>query len=103
MSIDGLYDSLIGDKLARQTLKHEVKSAPVIPERKRQRCACGNYVNKVPKYRHGVKVCDICAALTSPLHGGQPLKNKCCLCNTKTPRRNLVVRNGRLFCKACIK
>ena len=104
MSVSGLYESDAGDRMARASLvhTHPIKICDAITAvHSKRRCACGGFLNRVPKYRHGKYVCDMCAAKIEPWHGGRVQKMKCFLCDETTPRRSLVIRHGKFYCKAC--
>jgi hypothetical protein len=111
MSVNGLYDSETGDRLARKTLAPFRKIAdseiddevPRIGGRPRRKCACGNELARPYIQRRGVEVCIQCAEKTPRLLGGNAIKNKCAKCKQVLPRCSLVLRRGKLYCKSCAK
>lgn len=104
MSIRGLYDSDIGDKMARKTLAPFYKSeSSVKGQRPRRLCACGNTVAFPYISRRGSYVCKQCAIDIPRRYGGHATANKCAKCHKILTRARLVVRKGNLVCKACAK
>lgn len=103
MSIRGLYDSEIGDKLARKALTPFYKAVPAPKDgRRRRSCACGEKLARPYIVRSGVKVCKQCAAKSLKLQGGNVSSYKCVKCENTFPRLSLVMRKGKLFCKQCV-
>ena len=104
MSIEGLYDSELGDKLARKTLTPFNNGLPLAKgSRPRQLCACGNTVAFPYISRRGSYVCKQCAIDIPRRYGGHATANKCAKCHKILTRARLVVRKGNLVCKACAK
>ena len=103
MSVSGLYDSDIGDKLARKTLGlyRDPILVKVHHERKRQLCACGRELARPYIMRNGVNVCTKCAESTPKAAGGHRALNTCAACGKILPRVALVRRKGKLYCKQC--
>lgn len=110
MSVRGLYDSDVGDKLARETLKQSQKrrDEKIGDKTRRDRpsvkkCACGNdlvrpYIQRAKKF-----VCRECAVKIPRLVTRAQAGHKCVKCKKKLARVGLVLRNGKLYCKACAK
>jgi hypothetical protein len=109
MSISGLYDSEIGDRLARASLApfRKIDDAEYDDEGQRKRtyvrkmCACGNDVARPFIVRKGVCVCLRCAVATPRQPRSRITLNKCEACKTVQPRSRLVMRKGKLYCKTC--
>ena len=106
MSIRGLYDSEIGDVLARKTLApfyKDEQTKRTRPGRSRRPCACGNETARPYIMRKGKFVCRECAATIPRVLGGSLANHKCVKCRIKLSRVALVVRKGKLLCKVCAK
>lgn len=103
MSVKGLYDSDIGDRLARQTLVayHDDERTRKTPERKRSLCACGRELVRPYIQRNGVNVCTVCAKNIPRKRGGHKPVNHCAYCGKVFPRLKLVIRKGKLYCERC--
>jgi hypothetical protein len=111
MSIRGLYDSEIGDRLARKSLAPfrkisdvEIDDEEPRPKRRfRKLCACGNECAHPYIMRGGVYVCKQCAIKILPRRGGHPAANQCAKCKKTFPRSSLIMQRGKLYCKQCEK
>jgi hypothetical protein len=112
MSVSGLYDSIIGDKLARKTLApyRKIDNSDIDDEtpcaRKSNRgrkCTCGKALAHPYILRGSSFVCRLCAIEIPRLPSGHPATNKCAGCKTTLPRRSLFQRHGKLYCKQCEK
>jgi hypothetical protein len=112
MSISGLYDSEIGDRLARASLatlapykrlaRAEIDDeAPRIGGCTARLCACGGKLARPYKVRKKVYVCERCAAATPRQPRSRITSNKCGHCKKILPRTRLVMRRGVLYCKTC--
>ena len=103
MSIRGLYDSEVGDQMARKTFapfcKHELAKGT----RPRRLCVCGNTIAFPHVVRGGSYVCKQCAIDIPRLRGGRTALHKCVKCKKLTGRVNFVLRKGKLYCKSCAK
>jgi formylmethanofuran dehydrogenase subunit E len=110
MSIRGLYESEIGDRLARKSLAafRKIDNSEIddeTPRRKAARsrkCACGSELAHPYVVRGGVFVCTQCAT-RARLVGGSTITNGCAKCKTLVGRTYLVMRKGQLYCKTCAK
>ena len=103
MSIRGLYDSEVGDKMARKTLTPFYKHEQSKGTHPRRLCACGSAIMFPYVSRGGVKVCKQCAEKTPRVPYKHAVRHKCSKCKNKLPRLNLVIRKGKLYCKSCAK
>lgn len=64
---------------------------------------CGESISSTSQIRHFQKVCDDCAAITPRLESGRCPRHKCAGCLTVMPRRNLKMKDRKLYCKKCLK
>jgi hypothetical protein len=110
MSISGLYDSEIGDRLARQSLARfrKIDSSEIDDEEPKRsgrgrKCACGDELARPYITRKGAYVCHRCAAIQPRTQGGHALTNSCEKCKNTVGRVRLVMRHGLLYCKVCAK
>lgn len=119
MSVRGLYDSEIGDRLARATLAPfrklddvaiddvaiDDEEAPRTSGRMylRKKCACGVTLTYPARIRENKYVCQSCADKIPRMRGGHAATNKCSNCKTITPRRALFMRGGKKYCGECVK
>ena len=103
MSINGVYDSAIGDRLARLSLKkhHKVSETAARNKKPLRYCACGAPVGTSPKMRNNEYVCEECAKIIPRQHGGVEASMSCAKCLTKLPRPRLYIRFKQLYCKEC--
>lgn len=101
MSINGLYDSVAGDRLARKSMACFKKPEP---DKNDRFCECGRLLHINPKWRDGKPVCDGCAEIISRRKKENPTrvyqgKHVCVTCGQVFPMRLIVVRNKQEYCK----
>lgn len=111
MSVSGLYESKIGDALARKTLAsfRHIDDSEIDDEIPRpggrptfRRCRCGNPVARPYIKRGDVYVCKACAEkIPRRFVGGPPISHSCAGCGAVVSRTQLVQRRGKLYCKHC--
>ena len=64
---------------------------------------CGEPLFSNPKIRQGLKVCDDCAGMIPRLFCGRRSTHECFECHTVLTRRQLKMKNRKLYCKKCLK
>lgn len=101
MSVSGLYDSEIGDKMAQKTLRPFREAVKESHRRKRKKCACGNEVARPYIVRGLLYVCKQCADKTPRRRSGTVATHKCAKCKKIMTRLQLVMRRSKMYCKQC--
>lgn len=66
-------------------------------------CICGEPLPLYPKTRQKQLVCDDCAERIPRLPSSRRATHKCAGCGTVYPRVKLKMKNGKLYCKKCLK
>ena len=104
MSVSGLYDSEIGDQMARKTMvKAWQDDKNPVREYAYAVCACGNLAAVPNIIRNSKKVCVVCAKRIPRLRGGRKASTLCSKCKAVHARIEFVMRKGKLVCKKCDK
>jgi len=89
-------------RLARESLPRHYDNA-CGEYNSRRYCICGEPLPPYPKTRQKQLVCDDCAAIMPRLSSGRPSSHTCAGCGTVTPRLKMKMKDGKLYCKKCLK
>lgn len=87
-------------RMARASLRFHAESAN---KNSKQCGVCGEPLFASPKIRQGMKVCDDCADEIPRLFCGRRSSHICFGCHAIFTRRQLKMKNRRLYCKKCLK
>ncbi len=100
-----MKDETIGEtlqRLARASLPRHIDNG-CGEYRTTRYCICGEPLPPYPKTRQKQLVCDDCAAIMPRLVGGRRPTSGCVACHAVYPKKKMKMKDGKFYCKKCLK